>query len=277
MRGNYAVTGAEADGAVRLSRTLAVGLGVEPLDEEPEGEREFEESAGDRQEKADVDPEELGDGARGENRVADQAQDRQRSGDQTGPQQQPAQEHASDGEGRSRRLQALPEHHRAAAAGRAGGGRDAAGRRQAVLAGIAAAGVADPGEQGRSPDCASPGQVREHLGVDVRARAWAMWSSSAAIRSFRLTSSATSCSVTASAAGPWAAFSELGELLRCAELLALAQVADGPFFAPVPLWARYRPATRGALSLGSVTKLGGPWPLKVTPTNVSAWSVRPTQ
>src|SRR5215207_6999262 len=60
--------------------TLGIGLWLEALDDQPEWQRQFEECSGDQENDADGDPEDLGDGARRVNRVADHAQARQPSG-----------------------------------------------------------------------------------------------------------------------------------------------------------------------------------------------------
>src|ERR1019366_2195824 len=71
-----------------------VGLGLETLGEEPERHHQFKEHAGDREHEADVDPENFSDGSSHENRIADQARNRQESGDQAGPEKQRTQGHA---------------------------------------------------------------------------------------------------------------------------------------------------------------------------------------
>src|SRR5437588_7536952 len=75
-----------------------VGLGLETLEEEPEWQHQLKEEAGDREIEADVEPEDFGDGPRHENRVADQARNRQPPGDQLSPEQQQAQEYGPDSE-----------------------------------------------------------------------------------------------------------------------------------------------------------------------------------
>src|SRR6185312_3016087 len=69
-----------------------------PLAEEPETQCHFKESTGDREYKTNVDPEDLSDGTRRENHVADHAPHRQESGDQLGSEQQRTQEYAPEAE-----------------------------------------------------------------------------------------------------------------------------------------------------------------------------------
>ena len=80
-----------------VSHILTVGLGLETLDDEPEWQRQLKEETGDCErwessDEADVDPEDFSDAPRHETRVADQARNRQPSGDQPGPEQQRTQE-----------------------------------------------------------------------------------------------------------------------------------------------------------------------------------------
>src|SRR5260370_41652404 len=82
--------------STRSSRLPTVGLGLETPDEEPECQRHFKESTGNREQDADVDPEDFSYAPRHEDRVANQAQHRQKSGDQPGPEQQRAQEYAPE-------------------------------------------------------------------------------------------------------------------------------------------------------------------------------------
>src|SRR5881227_60064 len=58
-----------------------IGLGLEALEEEPEWQHQLTEETGDREIEADVEPEDFGDRPRNENRVADQARNRQPPGD----------------------------------------------------------------------------------------------------------------------------------------------------------------------------------------------------
>src|SRR6266513_5192935 len=76
----------------------SVGVGLETLEEEPEWQHQLKEETGDREIEADVDPEDFGDRPRNENRVADQARNRQPPGDQLGPEQQQAHEYSPDSE-----------------------------------------------------------------------------------------------------------------------------------------------------------------------------------
>src|SRR5579859_2985070 len=80
------------------SRILTVGIGPETLEDEPEWQHQFKEETGDREIEADVDPEDLSEAPRHETRVANQARNRQPSGDQPGSQQQPTQEEGSASE-----------------------------------------------------------------------------------------------------------------------------------------------------------------------------------
>src|SRR5256885_8240333 len=75
-----------------------VGAGLETLEEEPEWQHQLKEETGDREIEPDVDPEDFGDRPRNENRIADQARNRQPPGDQLGPEQQQAQEYSPDSE-----------------------------------------------------------------------------------------------------------------------------------------------------------------------------------
>src|SRR2546427_2786392 len=75
-----------------------IGLRLETLEEEPEWQHQLKEKTGDREIQPDVDPEDFGDRSRNENRVADQARNRQPPGDQLGPEQQQAQEYSPDSE-----------------------------------------------------------------------------------------------------------------------------------------------------------------------------------
>lgn len=83
---------------VSVSRILTIDLGLETLDDEPEWQRQLKEKAGDREIEADVDPEDFSDLSRHEKRVADQARNRQPSGDQPGPEQQRTQEEGPESE-----------------------------------------------------------------------------------------------------------------------------------------------------------------------------------
>src|SRR2546429_2942238 len=82
---------------VRASNPL-VGCRLETLEEEPERQPEVKEETGDREIEADVEPEDFGDRPSNENRVADQARNRQPPRDQLGPEQQQAQEYRPDSE-----------------------------------------------------------------------------------------------------------------------------------------------------------------------------------
>src|SRR5438105_11714627 len=59
----------------------SVGVGLETLEEEPEWQHQLKEETGDREIEADVDSEDFRDGPRHENRVANQARNRQPPGD----------------------------------------------------------------------------------------------------------------------------------------------------------------------------------------------------
>src|SRR5207244_2076461 len=82
---------------VRASNPL-VGCRLETLEEEPEWQHQLKEETGDREIEADVEPEDFGDRPSHENRVADQARNRQPPRDQLGPEQQQAQEYGPDSE-----------------------------------------------------------------------------------------------------------------------------------------------------------------------------------
>src|SRR5881227_2621700 len=75
-----------------------IGLGLETFEEEPEWQHQLKEETGDREIEADVEPEDFGDRPSNENRVADQARNRQPPRDQLGPEQQQAQEYRPDSE-----------------------------------------------------------------------------------------------------------------------------------------------------------------------------------
>src|SRR5437879_6120268 len=77
---------------VRASNPLESG-GLEALEEEPERQPQFKEETGDREIEADVEPEDFGDRPRHENRVTDQARNRQPPGNQLGPEQQQAEKY----------------------------------------------------------------------------------------------------------------------------------------------------------------------------------------
>src|SRR2546423_6986751 len=62
-------------------RLPLIGLGLEALEEEPEWQHQFKEETGDREIEADMEPEDFGDRPRNENRVTDQARNRQPPGD----------------------------------------------------------------------------------------------------------------------------------------------------------------------------------------------------
>src|SRR5438876_10279779 len=62
-----------------------IGLGLEALEEEPEWQHQLKEETGDREIEADVEPEDFGDRPRNENRVADQARNRQPRGPELRP------------------------------------------------------------------------------------------------------------------------------------------------------------------------------------------------
>src|SRR5579863_990372 len=86
-----------------VARLLTVGFGPETFDDEPEWQHQLKEETGDRErresgDEADMDPEDLSDAPRHEKRVADQTRNRQPSGDQPGPEQQPTQEEGSESE-----------------------------------------------------------------------------------------------------------------------------------------------------------------------------------
>src|SRR5437870_11283015 len=75
-----------------------IGLRLETLEEEPEWQHQLKEETGDREIEPDVDPEDFGYRPSNENRVADQARNRQPPRDQLGPEQQQAQEYRPDSE-----------------------------------------------------------------------------------------------------------------------------------------------------------------------------------
>src|SRR5205823_2636391 len=72
-----------------------IGLGLETFEEEPEWQHQLKEETGDREIEADVEPEDFGDRPRNENRVADQARNRQPPRDQLVPEQEQAQEYSA--------------------------------------------------------------------------------------------------------------------------------------------------------------------------------------
>src|SRR5438309_539129 len=72
-----------------------IGLGMKTFEEEPEWQHQLKEETGDREIEADVKPEDFGDRPRNENRVADQARNRQPPRDQLGPEQEQAQEYSA--------------------------------------------------------------------------------------------------------------------------------------------------------------------------------------
>src|SRR5947209_8127569 len=82
----------------RYLRAGGVRLGLETLDDEPDRQHQLEEHARDREQGADVDPEDFCDAPHYENRVADQARNRQEPGDQPGPEHQRAEEYGPDSE-----------------------------------------------------------------------------------------------------------------------------------------------------------------------------------
>src|SRR5207302_10557840 len=75
-----------------------IGLGLETLEEEPEGQHQLKKETGDGEIQTNVDPEDFSDGPRHENRVADQARNRKPPWDQLGPEQQQAEEYGPDSE-----------------------------------------------------------------------------------------------------------------------------------------------------------------------------------
>src|SRR5919201_2371144 len=93
-RSRYRVNGGLHDsGSFSTGRgATAIDLGVETLDEEVDREPQLEHDAGDRRLYADVDPEDLGDHAGHQDRVADQARNREPSRDEPRPEEQCAEE-----------------------------------------------------------------------------------------------------------------------------------------------------------------------------------------
>src|SRR4051794_16980130 len=77
-------------------RRPLIGLLLEALDEEPQGECYLEEEPGGCEGEADTDPEHLGDGAGDEARIPDEAGDGEPSRDQPGPEQEQAEECGPD-------------------------------------------------------------------------------------------------------------------------------------------------------------------------------------
>src|SRR5207245_11436946 len=73
-------------------------LGLETREEEPERQRQLKEDPGDREIQTDVDREDFRDGSYHEDRIADQARDRQPPRHQLSPEEEQAQKYSSHSE-----------------------------------------------------------------------------------------------------------------------------------------------------------------------------------